>query len=240
MRTTLLTGMLFFFSSQAVADSYVYVSVSGENIISQFKMDADTGELKHQKDFAAHRSPGPLAVDPQKRYLFASLRGSGKFVSYRIEAKTGRLKPLSSVPSNGSAAYVLTDRTGRYLFSAFYGEGKIAVHAIGADGSLGTAALQTIPTEQKAHCIVIDSGNRFVYVPHTGPNAIYQFRFDSKTGRLSPNHVSKVTTPEGTEPRHLWFHPSRPFAYVDNEKESSVTVFKRDALTGTLSPLQTL
>ena len=148
MRSRLLTGMLLFFSSQAVADSYVYVSVSGENKISQFKMNADTGELKHHRDFEANRSPGPLAVDPQKRYLFASLRGSGKFVSYRINPKTGRLKPLSSVPSNGSAAYVLTDRTGRYLFSAFYGEGKIAVHAIGADGGqlyLGEGAASSKP-----------------------------------------------------------------------------------------------
>ena len=127
MRTTLMTGILSLLVSQAVADSYLYVSVSGENKISQFKIDAETGELKHQKDFEANRSPGPLAVDPQKRYLFASLRGSEKFVSYLLDAKTGGLKPLSSVPSNGSAAYVLTDRTGRYLFSAFYGEGKIAV-----------------------------------------------------------------------------------------------------------------
>lgn len=240
MRSMLLMTMVLLSATQAKADSFLYVSLSGENKISLFKVDTKKGGLTHQKDFAADSSPGSLAVHPNKKYLFAALRSSGKLGAFRIDPENGNLTLINTVSANGSAAYVLTDRTGRFLFSAYYGQGKVAVHAIGKDGSLSEQPLQTIPTAEKAHAILIDSTNRFVYVPHTGPNAIFQFRFDAKTGKLSPNDVPRVNTPEGDQPRHLWFHPTRPFAYVDNEKGSSVTLFKRDSSSGTLSPLQTL
>jgi 6-phosphogluconolactonase len=79
-----------------------------------------------------------------------------------------------------------------------------------------------------------------VFVPHTGPNAIFQFRFDEQTGTLTANDPPKVTTPENTGPRHLAFHPSLNVVYFDNEQGSSVTAFRLDKSKGTLEPFQTL
>src|SRR5262249_6721140 len=86
--------------------------------------------------------------------------------------------------------------------------------------------------------IMPDPSGRFAFVPHTGPDAITQFTFDAGKGRLSANEPSKVTTPKGTGPRHLVFHPSRPVAYVANEQGGSVTAYALDARAGTLVPLQ--
>src|SRR5262249_18008456 len=80
---------------------------------------------------------------------------------------------------------------------------------------------------------------RFVFVPHTGSNVIFQFAFDGATGQLSANTPAKVPTPKGTGPRHLVFHPSRPVAYVANEQGGSVTAYALDPKAGTLRPLQT-
>ena len=41
---------------------------------------------------------------------------------------------------------------------------------------------------------------------------------------------------EGAGPRHLAFHPSRPWVYVVNELDSSVTDYRFDVDTGRLTP----
>ena len=88
--------------------------------------------------------------------------------------------------------------------------------------------------------MLADPSNRFVFVPHTRPNLIFQFTFDEKAGSLTPSSLPKVSTAENTGPRHLGFHPERPFVYFDNEQGSSVTAFKLDESDGTLTAFQTL
>ncbi len=114
------------------------------------------------------------------------------------------------------------------------------MHAIDDDGEIGGEAIQWTVTDEKAHAVVIDASNRFVYVPHTRPNAIFQFRFDGATGTLSPNSPAKTTTPENTGPRHGWFHPNGRFAYFDMEQGSSVMAFHLNARTGALDSFQTI
>ena len=223
-----------------MAGSFVYVSLDGGDAISIFRRDADSGALELQENAAVPSAPGALCVDPQRRFLFASLRTAGRLASFRIEPETGGLSLVSDVPGGDDPAYVATDRTGRFLLSAYYVAGKAAVHAIGDDGSLSAEPVSVKYTDEKAHSIVTDATNRFALVPHTGPNAIFQFHFDDKTGALTPNAIAKIGTGDGTGPRHIGFHPNNRFAYADNEQGSSVTAFRFDATAGTLSPFQTL
>ncbi|MCA9156248.1 MAG: beta-propeller fold lactonase family protein, partial [Planctomycetales bacterium] len=85
-----------------------------------------------------------------------------------------------------------------------------------------------------------DASNRFVFVPHTGPNRIYQFRFNETSGMLTANDPPFVQTPNRTGPRHVAFHPTQPIVYFDNEQGSSVTSYRLDTEQGTLSPIETL
>jgi 6-phosphogluconolactonase len=158
----------------------------------------------------------------------------------RPELSAQCLLLANRVAAGPDPAHLATDATGRFLFAAYYVDGKVTVHAIGADGRPSDKPVQSIPTADKAHAIVPDPSNRFVFVPHTGANAIFQFTFDATTGRLTANHPAKVETPKKTGPRHLTFHPSKPIAYVANEQGSSVTAYDLDAKAGTLSPRQTL
>src|SRR5262249_12399250 len=77
-----------------------------------------------------------------------------------------------------------------------------------------------------------------VFVPHVAPNAVYQFRFDAATGKLT----DAGKAPGGADkagPRHLALHPTQPLAFTSDETGSSVTVYRYDAATG-LKPVQTL
>src|SRR5207244_12113417 len=80
----------------------------------------------------------------------------------------------------------------------------------------------------------------FGVVPHTGPDPICQFGFGTQAGRLTAGSPALLTTPKGTGPRHLVFHPSKSIAYVANEQGGSVTAYALDPKAGTLSPVQTV
>ncbi|MDP6467694.1 MAG: lactonase family protein [Pirellulaceae bacterium] len=227
-------------SFAAYAETVVYVSIAAENRIAVYAMDDSNGNLRHVSDMGLNAEPGPLATDPAGKFLFASVRSAGDLASFRRSPSTGELTPVSRVAAGADPAYVATDHTGRFLLSAYYRAGKVAVHRIGDDGSLADQPLQDIDTDDKAHAIVLDRTNRFVMVPHTGPNAIFQFQFNAKTGRLTPNTVPRIVRPENTGPRHLGFHPTLDTAYVSDEQGNSITAYEFDANQGRLTALQTL
>jgi 6-phosphogluconolactonase len=232
-----LTALLL--ATAARATAFVYVSVAAEKRIAVYRLD--TGRLTDRSDCpVADGEPGALTVDPERRFLFASVRSAGKLAAFRIDPTTGRLTHVNTVPAGPDPAHLSTDRTGRYLLTAYYVAARVTVHAIGKDGRLGEKPLQSIPTADKAHAVVPDRSNRFVFVPHTGPDVIFQFTFDATAGRLSANAPAKLQTPKGSGPRHLAFHPSKPIAYVDNEQGSSLTAYALDPKAGTLAALQTV
>lgn len=222
------------------ADTFVYVSMAPEEKIQVYRLDADAAPLAPVEALAVEGTPGSLAVDPDRKFLFASLRSTSKLASFRIDHETGKLSPVGTAALNrrANAAYVGTDRTGRWLLSASYAGGNVVVHRLADDGKIETPAVQSVNTAQSAHCIVTDRENRFAFVPHVMPNAVYQFRFDAATGRLT----DAGRAPGGAEnagPRHLVFHPTKNVAYTSNETGSSVTAYGFDPDTG-LKPLQTL
>jgi 6-phosphogluconolactonase len=238
MRTFFTVAVLFLFSPCTYADTVVYVSLAAEKKIAVYKLSPADGKLARSAETVLDGEPGALITDPLRRFLFASLRAQGKLAAFRIDARTGKLTPINTVPAGADPAHISTDREGRFLLCAYYVAAKVTVHTIGQDGSLGRTPRQSLDTAEKAHAIVLDPANRFALAPHTGPNAIFRFKFDAQRGELTT--AGKITTPMNTGPRHLVFHPTKNVAYVDNEQGGSVTAYRFNAKTGDLEPLQTL
>jgi 6-phosphogluconolactonase len=222
------------------ADTFVYVSMAPEQKIQVYRLEPTRGNLTVVQTIAVKGEPGALAVDPRRKFLFASLRTTSSLASFRIDPATGKLKLLSTarLPKGENAAYVGTDRTGRWLLSASYAAGKVVVHRIKDDGTIQTPAVQTVTTAKTAHCAVTDRKNRFVFVPHVTPNAVYQFRFDPKSGKLK--EAGKALGGKAKAgPRHLAFHPTLEVAYTSNEQGSGITAYRFRPRAG-LKPFQTL
>ena len=53
-----------------------YFSISGENKISIYQMDPDTGDLSLLSHVTVDGTPAPLVVDSEQRYLYAGLRST--------------------------------------------------------------------------------------------------------------------------------------------------------------------
>lgn len=236
----LIAGVCFVSILPCRAASYVYISLGGEKRIATYRQNEQDGRLTHLEDVKVPGAPGCLEVDPEKKFLFASIRSAKQFMSFAINPENGKLKLISAVPAGGNAAYIATDRKGRYLLSAYYGEGKVAVHQLKKDGTILPEIVQTIPTDKNAHAILPDQSNQFVFVPHTGPNAVYQFLWDAAQGKLKANKPALFKAAPEMEPRHLAISKDNRFIYFDNEKGSSVTACKLDPQSGTLTAFQTI
>jgi 6-phosphogluconolactonase len=222
------------------ADTFVYVSMAPEQKIQVYRLDPKEGKLAAVEAVGVEGSPGSLAVDPQKKFLFASLRTNSTLASFRIDPATGKLKLIgtAALPKDENAVFVRTDRSGKWLLSASYAAGKVVVHRLKDDGTIETPPVQTITTEKTAHCIAADRENRFIFVPHVAANAVYQFRFDAKEGKLT----DAGKAPGGADkagPRHLAFHPTQSMAFTSDESGSSITAYRYDDKTG-LKAVQTL
>ena len=219
---------------------HMYVSNSGSTFLSHFLMDQSTGALTARPDIDMGGQPGALATDSKQRWLFACMRSAQEFVTYAIDRSSGALERLSGIAA-GSAPYIYVDDTDSYLLATYYGDGAVSVHGIDADGKLSAEPLQWHETAGHAHSIQTDRSNRFAFVPHTVPaNAIYQFRFDDTTGRLTPNDPAFIqpATPEG--PRHFVFHPTKDLLYSVNENGCTVSAHHFDPEKGRLTSFQVI
>ena len=228
-----------FVMSSAQAATFLYVGSSDSQDITVLSLDPKTGALTPVETVAVPgpAKPGgslPLAVSPDKKFMFAGLRAEPFTVAtFSIDPKTGKLKHTGSGPLEGSMAYISTDKTGKYLLAASYPAHKVTVSPIGDKGVVG-ATQQTVTTEPNAHAIVTDSTNKYVFHTSLGGDAIYQQKFDAKTGKLSSNEPATVKTNAKAGPRHFVFSPSNKYVYLLNELDATVYVFPYDPAKGTM------
>jgi 6-phosphogluconolactonase len=202
----------------------------------------------------AAETPNPsfLALDPPRRRLFAvneldTFQGkpTGAVSAFSIDAANGALTLLNQQPSMGTSPCHLTlTRDGRHLFVANYGSGSVSVFPVAANGRL-SAASDVVqhsghgahPERQQgphAHCVTFDPANRLLWVCDLGLDQVLAYRFDARRGRLTPHHPPFTSLAPGAGPRHMVFRPDGRFAYVANELNSTIAVFRYDAVAGVL------
>ena len=244
--TALMLAVAFFTTATVRADQLLYLASNQEKTIVAYEIDNESGELTKRFNIDLPGNPGSLAFSPDKSFVYAAmtgLKGGQAGVATLKRADNGSLKRVATATITSRAPYIRTDKTGRFLLAAHYGAGDVTVYRI-VGGLCTDELLDQKKTEQTAHCIEIDPSGRFVFVPHTSPNKVYQFHLDEKTGKLTPNDPPFVDGPDKDhkyhEPRHYAHHPTLKFAYTSNENGGGITAWKFNPQTGTLSRMQTL
>jgi 6-phosphogluconolactonase len=235
--------------------TYLYVSLQDEDKIRIFAMDTATGQLSPRGEVSLPGGPSVLAISPNRQVIYAGARNAPAISSLRIDPNSGGLTPNGTVVPGAGPTFLAPDRSGQFLLSAYYQGAHVEVHPLGPDGAVGAPACDKVDTAQGAHAIQTDPSNRFAFVPHiarfndnvleplresTGPNMIVQLKFDAQNGRLTPNSPLQVEPATRLGPRHYCFHPTLQVVYFSNEQGSSVTAYRLDSTTGTLSAMQTV
>ena len=221
---------------------FVFVALTGDEQIKTYAMDLDTGGLELSTVSQAHGPIGALHLHRASGIVYGAQVESTKLSSFRLDIDTGALAHINSVDTGlATPAVAVTDHSGRFLLSSYYTGGGVTVHRIAEDGSIGEQ-VQHVETGEKAHGVLIDATNEYVFIPHVCPNnKTAQFRFDADSGQLTANDPFELRPPEVyTGPRHMCFGPGSDVVYTVNEQGNTVTVQQYDAANGTLEAAQSV
>ncbi len=231
--------------AQSTPETVVYVSNAGSKEVFVLAMNRATGalELIEKTPVPGTDKPSPaslpMATSPDKHFLYAQLRSEPYPVStFAIDPTTGRLRHVATTSLVDQMAYINTDRNGKFLLAASYVGAKLAIYPINAQRIVEAKATQILDTKPKAHCVVIDAGNKYVYVPVLGGDIVMELKFDPATGTVSPNGSGEIATKAGAGPRHLTLHPNGKFAYLITETTATIGTFAVDPASGALKELQ--
>ena len=243
-------------------DRMLYVGTYTEKTASKgiylLRLSPGSGAMAIDGVAAETLNPSFVALSPDGSAAFAvnevgqldGLPGGG-VTAFGRDVASGALRTLGRELTKGAdPCYVSTDRTGRFLFVANYSGGSVAMYPVLGAGGIGamTAFIQHHghgPNAERqegphAHCVIPDPMNRFVLVADLGIDRIMVYRFDAATGKLNTATAGQGMLAPGAGPRHLAFHPNGRVLYVTNELSSTVTAFRYDAETGSLTELQTV
>jgi len=88
--------------------------------------------------------------------------------------------------------------------------------------------------------IEADASGRFVLHIDLGLDQIFVWKFDERSGVLTPNDPPAVSLLPGSGPRHCFFHPNGRWFYSLQEEASNIGLFDYDATNGRLTPRQTI
>jgi 6-phosphogluconolactonase len=249
----LLSLFLCGFAATAMAQkSLLYIATQNPARmgIAVAEFDSDTGALSAPKLVEETRDPAHFTFSADGNRLYLCNTGTpGGVSAFAVQDRsTGALELLNFKQSKGRGpSYVSVDQSGRFVLDANYGGGYIEIHSLAADGSLDqqTAFAQhegssVHPRQDKpyAHWIRTDPTNQFALVADLGTDKIVIYRFDAKTGKVTPNQPAFARLHPGSGPRHLAFHPNGQWLYAVQELSNEVVAFRWDSRKGVLTQFQ--
>ena len=216
------------------------------NGINVYKVDRRTGDFSHLQRVGGLENPSFLAINADGTRLYSVHGDRSEATSFAIAPSTGHLRLLNRQSTGGyNPIHLSFDKAGRFLVIANYGTDSTAVLPIARDGALQSySTLTTVSgtlgphrVEQKnirPHHNPLDRSGRHFFLPCKGGDAIVSYRLDARRGVLV--EAGRVAARPGAGPRHIEFHPRRPFAYVINELDSTITTYRQAGAR--LTPLQ--
>jgi len=224
--------------------------------INVYRLNGDAAAWTHVQLVGDLLNPSFLAFDRQQRCLYTVHGDSSEISAFRIDPRSGELAFLNQQSTQGKNPVHLTiDPSNKFVVVANHVTTKdyvssLAVLALNEDGSLG-AMMDHVPlkgklgphrVEQpfaKPHQVQYDPGGRFIVVPDKGLDLIFTYTLDP-AGKLNIIESPPAHAREGAGPRHVSFHPTRPYVYVLNELDSTVMACRFDRGSGALAPFQIL
>jgi 6-phosphogluconolactonase len=247
IRSLLATAAALITSVASAGDHYfVYFGTNtnaknGSEGIYVARFNSANGELTKPELAAKAGNPGFLAIHPSRKFLFAigDVTGAdgkkgGGISAFSIDGSSGHLTLLNQSSAVGSGpCHVNVDATGRMAVLANYGSGSVASYSIASDGKLsapvsfiqheGSSINPKRQSGPHAHSVNFSPDNRFAFACDLGLDKVLIYKVSPQTGELVPNEPAFAKTPEGGGPRHLAFHPSGKYVFVNNEMAMTET-----------------
>lgn len=219
---------------------FAYAANRGDNTVSAFDVDANTGQLSAiGSPVAAGANPVGLTVDMRTRFAYAMNAASNTISAYRIDQATGSLSPVAGSPfSTGTEPQAMViDPSGRFAYVVCAGAtDEIWRYQIdqlsGGLTPLGLPIALAPGADPKS--LAIHPTALYLYVLNTVGNAVQGYSVNQQTGTISAGPGSFST---GTAPAMMAIDPTGRFAYVANAGSNSVSMYAINSNFGSLTSL---
>ena len=233
--------LLVAFELHAAEPAFVFAPDQGEKRIVRLAVRDNNGQISVTTAVSIELpfAPAGIALSHNKQNLYVASGGRSDPQVASIELQDhGSLKLIETSSLTHSAGYTSVDRSGKFFLTVNYPSGLAAVYRINGDGAVGEIVCSLATPNKEAHCILTTPDNRFAYIPCVkNNNALFQFEFDARDGKLTPLKPFDAKPPAMFGPRHCAYHPTLPLVYFSNEQQLGVSVF-RIASGGQLDDLQ--
>lgn len=186
------------------AGRFVYATnqFAGDNDISGFQIDCDSGKLTPipGSPFKAGSGPSAVAIDPSGRFAYVANLGSNNVSAYTIDEKSGRLVPVagSPFPAGTFPSAIAVDGLGKFVYVTNESSNNVSGYTINSTtGALTPISGSPFATGNSPLSVAVDPNNRWVYVANQGSNDVSGYFLDSASGALSPLNGSPYAAGAG-------------------------------------------
>ena len=222
----------------------------GSEGIYQYAL-SDNGKLTKIGLMVRSENPSFLTYDKSRQYLLAvnevsNEAGVGYVSSFKVTADS--LMFINQKSSGGAHPCHITANEEGHIVVANYSGGNMGLLRLGDDGSLselldvqqhkgsGSHSRQEGP---HAHSGWFNRDGNVVSVD-LGTNQLWFSEIDQDSIKFATLEPGTFDMENGAGPRHLTFHPGQNWMYVVNELTSSVSLVKKDPVSGSYSIEQTI
>ncbi|MEO7309071.1 MAG: lactonase family protein [Chitinophagaceae bacterium] len=225
---------------------------TGSKGIYVYKFNTQTGKATWVSNTDSMVNPSFLTVSSNGKFLYSVSESGGNFPgkinAFSFDKKTGLLKFINEQTSGGdNPCYVSVTKNGQWVAVGNYTGGNLSMFKTKANGALMPAAQfiqhegigpnKTRQEKAHVHSTIFSPDEKFLFVPDLGMDKVMTYKFKATSDiPLEPAAPEFTATAPGTGPRHLVFHPKKPFAYLVEEMAGQVEVFQYSK--GILTPIQ--
>jgi len=219
-------------------------SAVGE-VLTHYDVDVDEAELIARSSIRLPAKVQYAWRHPKLPILYCTISDGGPRVASSNNhmlaldiSADGTLRqrgPAATLPRR--AVHLCVDPGGGYTVNAHnYGGGGLTLHRLGADGSLGAQITQSAALDYGIYphqvrvfpsgrtVLIVDRGNKAQADRPEDPGALRSFVTDN--GMLATSQVIAPGGGYGFGPRHIDFHPDRPWIYASDERMNRLYMFR--------------
>jgi 6-phosphogluconolactonase (cycloisomerase 2 family) len=225
---------------------WLYASVGPE--LTHYNVDVENAELTRRGTISLPANVHYAWPHVSGRYLYVassdSASGTGGFVganhsisALRIDPASGDLSPHGQpIPLPTRPIHLSSDIASHHLLVAFSNPSGLRVYRINADATPGAEVAQPEAMDAGiyAHQVRVSLDDRLAILVTRGhdagagkpeePGALKVFRY--RDGVLTSEISIAPGGGYGFGPRHLDFHPARPWTYVSLERQNRLDMFE--------------
>lgn len=213
---------------------------------------AEDGALEQASQVLAHAGssvvpdrqgephPHMILQSPDGRFVYVTDLGTDQVICYRLDSDNGALVVVASTdvrPGMGPRHFAFSP-DGRTMVVIGELDSTLNSFAVEEDGTLNpVSSVSTIPEgftgpTTCAH-VLFSLDGRFVYGSNRGHDSIAVAAFDADSRGLE---IVEIVSTGGSEPRNFTLDPTGRWLLAANQHSDTITVLRRNAETGRLTP----